>query len=89
MTFRIVWNIKLGKIQFNHFINCHYFLTIVLFLFFVNSNVQTIPKIITELKDLKCCDGDAVTLECKVEATPPPNIRWEKGGKVCLLLIFY
>lgn len=40
------------------------------------------PKILSDLKDLRCCDGDAVTLECKVEATPPPNIRWEKGGKV-------
>lgn len=45
-------------------------------------NYQTLPKIISELKDIRCCDGDAVTLECKVEATPPPDIRWEKEGKV-------
>lgn len=49
------------------------------------SNVKTIPKIVSELKDLRCCDGDAVTLECKIEATPVPNIRWEKGGKVSKL----
>ncbi|KAJ8954582.1 hypothetical protein NQ318_003113 [Aromia moschata] len=35
-----------------------------------------------DLRDTRCCDGDAVTLECKVESTPPPEIRWEKGGKL-------
>lgn len=44
--------------------------------------VQTIPVITRELKDLRCCDGDAATLECQVEAKPPPDIRWEKAGKV-------
>ncbi|KAJ8975128.1 hypothetical protein NQ317_019398 [Molorchus minor] len=45
-------------------------------------NVQTIPKITMDLCDIRCCDGDAATLECKVEATTPPEIRWEKGGKL-------
>ena len=44
--------------------------------------VQTLPVIKRELKDLRCCDGDAVTLECCVQATPAPDIRWEKGGRV-------
>lgn len=36
-----------------------------------------------ELRDLRCCDGDAVTLECKVHAAPEaPLVRWERGGKV-------
>ena len=34
------------------------------------------------LKDLRCCDGDAVTLECHVEGTPEPNVFWEKDGKI-------
>lgn len=37
-----------------------------------------------ELRDIRCCDGDAVTLECKFLATPErtDDVRWEKGGKV-------
>lgn len=50
---------------------------------------MTLPIIRRELRDLRCCDGDAVSLECKVYATPePPFIRWERGGKVirkCLI----
>lgn len=46
------------------------------------SNVETIPTIIRSLKDLRCCDGDAVTLECLVEAKPEPNVFWEKDGKL-------
>ena len=47
-------------------------------------NVLSVPRITSELKDIRCCDGDAVTLECKVFApSEPPNIRWEKSGKVC------
>lgn len=45
-------------------------------------NVQTVPRIVRELKDIRSCDGDCVTFECQVEATPPPDIRWEKRGKV-------
>ncbi|KAM0731548.1 Myosin light chain kinase, smooth muscle [Formica fusca] len=45
--------------------------------------VMTLPIIKRELRDLRCCDGDAVSLECKVYATPePPLIRWERGGKI-------
>ncbi|CAH1959680.1 unnamed protein product [Acanthoscelides obtectus] len=44
--------------------------------------VKTIPKIVTELRDIRCCDGDSATLECVVEANPPPDIRWEKAGKL-------
>lgn len=46
------------------------------------------PIIRKELRDLRCCDGDAVSLECKVYApTEQPNIRWEKEGKVSNNLI--
>nr|CAD7610420.1 unnamed protein product [Timema genevievae] len=44
--------------------------------------VQTLPVIKRELKDMRCCDGDSVTLECRVQATPTPDIRWEKGGRL-------
>lgn len=44
--------------------------------------MQTLPAIKRPLRDLRCCDGDAVTLVCKVHATPEPNVRWEKGGKL-------
>ncbi|XP_031789478.1 titin homolog isoform X2 [Nasonia vitripennis] len=45
-------------------------------------NIVSVPTIKSELKNIRCCDGDAVTLECKVYApSEPPNIRWEKSGK--------
>lgn len=44
--------------------------------------VETLPSFSKGLKDLRCCDGDSVTLECVVaSAAVPPTIRWEKGGK--------
>ena len=45
-------------------------------------NVETLPRIIKHLKDLRCCDSDAITLECHVEGKPEPNIFWEKDGKI-------
>ncbi|KAG8223460.1 hypothetical protein J437_LFUL001954 [Ladona fulva] len=47
-----------------------------------HGRVSTLPWVVRPLRDIRCCDGDAVTLECQVQATPPPLIRWEKGGKV-------
>nr|XP_046469209.1 titin homolog isoform X3 [Neodiprion pinetum] len=47
-----------------------------------HGKVVTLPLITRELRDLRCCDGDAVTLECKVYATPVPDIRWEKDGRL-------
>ncbi|XP_057334928.1 titin-like isoform X2 [Microplitis mediator] len=47
-----------------------------------HGNVQTLPVIKSPLRDLRCCDGDAITLVCKLHAKPEPNIRWEKGGKI-------
>lgn len=50
----------------------------------------SLPIIKRELHDLRCCDGDAVSLECKVYAAPePPLIRWEREGQVMTKLIFY
>lgn len=34
------------------------------------------------LKDIRCCDGDSVTLECYVGGVPEPIIIWEKDGRV-------
>lgn len=51
--------------------------------YFFCSNVETLPRIVKHLKDLRCCDGDAITLECHVEALPDgPNVFWEKDGKI-------
>ncbi|XP_025602051.2 titin homolog isoform X2 [Athalia rosae] len=47
-----------------------------------HGKVVTLPIVKRELKDLRCCDGDAVSLECKVHATPAPDIRWEKDGRL-------
>jgi Immunoglobulin I-set domain len=46
------------------------------------SKVQTLPSFTRALRDRRCCDGDAVTFECGLTATPDPDIRWEKDGKV-------
>ncbi|KAK0181087.1 hypothetical protein PV327_003402 [Microctonus hyperodae] len=50
-----------------------------------HGNVQTLPAITRPLRDLRCCDGDAITLVCKIRATPEPDVRWEKGGKLVTL----
>ncbi|XP_047115600.1 myosin light chain kinase, smooth muscle-like [Schistocerca piceifrons] len=44
--------------------------------------VQTLPCVRRALADRRCCDGDAVTLECRVFATPLPDVRWEKDGRL-------
>lgn len=33
------------------------------------------------MKDVRCCDGDSIRLECHVEAKPEPIIIWEKNNK--------
>lgn len=61
------------------------FTIFIFFPFFVVAvlrNVETLPRIVKHLKDLRCCDGDAVTLECHIEGTPEPNVFWEKDGKI-------
>lgn len=45
-------------------------------------NFESLPRIVKHLKDLRCCDGDAITLECHVDGTPEPNVFWEKDGKI-------
>lgn len=45
-------------------------------------NVETYPVFTQNLKDVRCCDGDSVTLECHVEGLPEPSIVWEKDGRV-------
>lgn len=49
------------------------------------SNTQTIPSIKQELKDIRCCDGDSVSLECKIEGDPSFDVRWEKERKLVRL----
>ncbi|CRL00790.1 CLUMA_CG014043, isoform B [Clunio marinus] len=48
----------------------------------IHGNVETLPRVIKHLKDLRCCDGDAVTLECHIQGEPDPNVFWEKDGKI-------
>lgn len=43
-------------------------------------NIETLPIFKRQLKDVRCCDGDSVRLECHVESKPEPNITWEKDG---------
>lgn len=45
-------------------------------------NVETHPVFTQNLKDVRCCDGDSVTLECHVEALPEPSVIWERDGKI-------
>ncbi|XP_025160955.1 titin homolog isoform X2 [Harpegnathos saltator] len=52
-----------------------------------HGKVLSLPIVKRELRDLRCCDGDAVSLECKVYATPePPLVRWERGGKIITMV---
>ncbi|XP_018399450.1 PREDICTED: uncharacterized protein LOC108777137, partial [Cyphomyrmex costatus] len=52
-----------------------------------HGKILTLPIIKRELRDFRCCDGDAVSLECKVYATPePPLIRWERGDKIITMV---
>ncbi|XP_065370323.1 titin isoform X6 [Calliphora vicina] len=47
-----------------------------------HGNVETLPRFIRHLRNLRCCDGDAITLEAHVEGLPEPVIIWEKDGRV-------
>lgn len=47
-----------------------------------HGNIETYPVFTQCLKDVRCCDGDSVTLQCHVEALPEPSVVWEKDGKV-------
>lgn len=47
-----------------------------------HGNIETHPVFTQNLKDVRCCDGDSVTLECHVEALPEPSVVWERDGKV-------
>lgn len=48
---------------------------------FSRRNIETLPIFTKHLKDLRCCDGDSVRLECHIEAKPEPEVHWEKDGK--------
>lgn len=54
---------------------------------FFYSNIETIPSVKQNLQDLRCCDGDKVTFECKFDGNSSFDIRWEKDGKVSHNLI--
>lgn len=48
--------------------------------YIVYRNIETLPIFKRQLKDVRCCDGDSIRLECHVESKPEPNITWEKDG---------
>lgn len=39
---------------------------------------DTLPIFTRHLKNVRCCDGDSVRLECHVSAQPKPHIVWKK-----------
>uniref|UniRef100_A0A6P4FIV9 Muscle M-line assembly protein unc-89-like isoform X2 n=1 Tax=Drosophila rhopaloa TaxID=1041015 RepID=A0A6P4FIV9_DRORH len=47
-----------------------------------HGKIETLPRFVRNLRNLRCCDGDAISLECHVEADPEPFIIWEKDGHV-------
>uniref|UniRef100_A0A1I8NUE4 Muscle M-line assembly protein unc-89 n=1 Tax=Stomoxys calcitrans TaxID=35570 RepID=A0A1I8NUE4_STOCA len=47
-----------------------------------HGNIETLPRFIRSLRNLRCCDGDTITLEAHVEGLPEPAIIWEKDGRV-------
>jgi len=58
---------------------------LTLFYWSIFRKVETLPAFKKGLKDIRCCDGDAVTLECVVEGPISPEVRWERGGKLLRL----
>lgn len=46
------------------------------------SEEHRIPVLKRPLSDLRCCDGDSATLECRIDVTQEFQVRWEKDGKV-------
>ncbi|KAH1008358.1 hypothetical protein HUJ05_008917 [Dendroctonus ponderosae] len=50
------------------------------------SDLQKLPSIVEDLRDIRCCDGDSASLECRFAPNKPPlDIRWEKDGKIVRL----
>lgn len=78
------------KSNFYYFEKLNYrlklFQSLILLIFTKNlisfRNVETLPRFIRNLRNLRCCDGDAITLEAHVEGLPEPIIIWEKDGRV-------
>lgn len=46
--------------------------------------MEHVPVVTRPLQDVRCCDGDSVTLEALVDAPKHSTVRWEKQGKVSL-----
>uniref|UniRef100_T1JHX9 Uncharacterized protein n=1 Tax=Strigamia maritima TaxID=126957 RepID=T1JHX9_STRMM len=44
--------------------------------------VATRPNFIRPLENVKCREQESVVLECQVQASPLPEIRWERDGHV-------
>lgn len=44
------------------------------FPFYSRRNIETLPIFERQLKDVRCCDGDSVRLECHVVAMPEPTV---------------
>jgi len=48
--------------------------------------VERLPRISRGLVDIECRENDSVSFECKLNITQETDIRWQKDGKVCILL---
>lgn len=47
--------------------------------------MERAPVVTRPLQDVRCCDGDSITLEAQVDAPKNATIRWEKQGKLLKL----
>lgn len=54
--------------------------------------LDSAPAVVQPLRHLRCCDGDAVTFECRFTCPPetagPLQVRWQRGGKVRYLYVY-
>lgn len=42
--------------------------------------METLPEFLRHLKNLRCCDGDKVTIQCEIIGCPEPSVFWERDG---------
>ena len=58
------------------------FLNIELMINFISSEQTCSAKFTSEIKDLRVKEGQKAKFECAFAGNPPPEVVWEKDGKV-------